>query len=112
MTPIQVEEMLDQWPLNYAKAFKFMDFRIFNIEYLVIDKKDAEIYKVDEDRSTIKIGPFNRREMVKMLGSSELQLINDGNWHVNYKETQTGGCTCGAWRVKTSHAFHCKLYGK
>lgn len=107
----EVDEFLDRWNKEDSKGFKYLDYGLFIVEYLVITKKDADLYIIDP-RSTCNEKDFNYKEIHTLLCRDKLILYDGGSPYVDFKRVKTGGCTCGSWVLGKDypHDRNCSLY--
>ena len=112
MTPYEAEDFLIHWDIGTEKGFKYYDYGLFDVEYVVIRKDSDNMYVIISDRSTCKDGPFNKEKIEKLLGANKLIPFGQNNgWGLDFKNTKSGGCQCGAWATQnpTCHARWCPM---
>lgn len=114
MLPKEIAELFDDWQVGCWKVFKYYYF-CAEPGTIVILRQAEEVFIVEEDRSTDKIGgPFNKQELDKLLFSGKMEWYKAGILTTDYKKIRTGGCECGAWATNNPncHSTKCPQYNK
>lgn len=110
MTPHEAQELIEKWICGEEKGFKYYDYGLFEVEYVVIKREYENYFVIIRDRSTCKDGPFNKEKMEKLLGANKLVPFNNSaGWQLNFRDAKCGNCQCGAWATQnpTCHARWC-----
>lgn len=112
MSPGDADQFVANWFLTEGKVFDYKDYGWFDTEVLVIIRKDVDLFVVDEKKSTVKDGPFNREQIINLMCRDLLVYKPYSSINTNYKEERASYCVCGAWRTTNpnAHAFYCTKY--
>lgn len=109
MTPVEVEDLILKWYTGEERGFKYLDYGTFEAHYVVIKREYENHFVIITDRSTCKDGPFTKEKMEKLLGADKLIPIHSSGWQLNFKDSRSKGCQCGAWATNNPdcHARWC-----
>lgn len=113
MTPTEADYFLSGWSIGEEKGVKYV-FSLYGPEYLVITRREVDLFKTLKDRSSIAYGDVNESTMRKYLTNGTFVIISDNAYMANYKFHKSNGCECGAWATRDPdcHASWCRKSGR
>lgn len=114
MLTSDIELYLADWAIYDWRVFDYKDYGWWDTEILIIHRDSDNLFKVDSKNSTVSAGPFDKKQIFKLLSANLLMPRYTGNSFTNYRQLRTKGCECGAWRSRNphNHSPMCPLYMK
>ena len=77
-------------------------------------KRTENRFLIDKKKSTIAVNPMTKNGIIKLLVNEQLILRESASTYTNYRDIESGGCECGAWKTSDPnlHEHWCKKYYK